>query len=127
LTRAGLDQPDGADTLYAGEGNDVLHIATDDVALGGGGEDEFNVHISQFVSGKPVPLIADFELTEDKIVITYDPAVMSNTTITYTFVENGLLVNVGGVSVLKLEGSYTEAQVSSRVSIVEENSTLVTT
>ena len=127
LTRAGLDQTDGADTLYAGEGDDVLHIATDDVALGGGGEDEFNVHISQFVSGKPVPLIADFELTEDKIVITYDPAVMSNTTITYTSVENGLLVNVGGVSVLKLEGSYTEAQVSSRVSIVEENSTLVTT
>ena len=127
LTRAGLDQTDGADTLYAGEGDDVLHIATDDVALGGGGEDEFNVHISQFVSGKPVPLIADFELTEDKIVITYDPAVMSNTTITYTPVENGLLVNVGGASVLKLEGSYTEAQVSSRVSIVEENSTLVTT
>ena len=55
LTRAGLDQTDGADTLYAGEGDDVLHIATDDVALGGGGEDEFNVHISQFVSGKPVP------------------------------------------------------------------------
>ena len=106
MTRAGLDQPDGADKLYAGEGNDVLHIATDDVALGGGGEDEINVHISQFVSGKPVPLIADFELTEDKIVITYDPAVMSNTTITYTSVENGLLVNVGGVSVLKLEGSY---------------------
>ena len=107
MTRAGLDQPDGADTLYAGEGNDVLHIATDDVALGGGGEDEINVHIS--LSGKPVPLIADFELTEDKIVITYDPAVMSNTTITYTSVENELLVNVGGVSVLKLEGSYTEA------------------
>ena len=127
MTRAGLDQPDGADKLYAGEGNDVLHIATDDVALGEGGEDEINVHISQFVSGKPVPLIADFELTEDKIVITYDPAVMSNTTITYTPVENGLLVNVGGASVLKLEGSYTEAQVSSRVSIVEENSTLVTT
>ena len=127
LTRAGLDQTDGADTLYAGEGNDILHIATDDVALGGGGEDEFNVHISQFVSGKPVPLIADFELTEDKIVITYDPAVMSNTTITYTPVENGFLVNVGGASVLKLEGSYTEAQVSSRVSSVEENSTLVTT
>lgn len=63
--RGRVDQPDGADTLYAGEGNDVLHIATDDVALGGGGEDEFNVHISQFVSGKPVPLIADFELTED--------------------------------------------------------------
>ena len=127
LTRAGLDQTDGADTLYAGEGDDVLHIATDDVALGGGGEDEFNVHISQFVSGKPVPLIADFELTENKIFITYDPAVMSNTTITYTPVENGLLVNVGGASVLKLEGSYTEAQVSSRVSIVEENSTPVTT
>lgn len=127
MTRAGLDQPDGADKLYAGEGNDVLHIATDDVALGGGGEDEINVHISQFVSGKPVPLIADFELTEDKIVITHDPAVMSNTTITYTSVENGLLVNVGGVSVLKLEGSHTEAQVSSRVSLVEENSTLVTT
>jgi hypothetical protein len=35
LTRAGLDQPNGADTLYAGEGNDVLHIATDDVAFGG--------------------------------------------------------------------------------------------
>ena len=90
---------------FAGEGNDVLYIATDDVALGGGGEDEINVHISQFVSGKPFPLIADLELTEDKIVITYDPAVMSNTTITYTSVENGLLVNVGGVSVLKLEGA----------------------
>ena len=72
-------------------------------------------------------MIADFELTEDKIVITYDPAAMSNTTISCTPVENGLLVNVGGASVLKLEGSYTEAQVSSRVSIVEENSTLVTT
>lgn len=110
-----------------GRGDNVLHIATDDFALGGGGEDEFNVHISQFVSGKPIPLIADFELTEDKIVITYDPAAMSNTTITYTSVENGLLVNVGGVSVLKLESSYTEVQVSSRVSIVQENSTLVTT
>ena len=56
-------------------------------------------------------MIADFELIEDKIVITYDPAVMSNTAITNTPVENGLLVNVGGASVLKLEGSYTEAQV----------------
>ena len=127
LTRAGLDQTDGEDTLYAGDGDDVLHIAMDDVALGGGGEDEFNVHFSQFVSGKPVPLIADFELTEDKIFITYDPAVMSNTTITYTPVENGLLANVGGASVVKLEGNYSEAQVSSRVSIVEKNSTLVTT
>ena len=127
LTRAGLDQTDGEDTLYAGDGDDVLHIAMDDVALGGGGEDEFNVYFSQFVSGKPVPLIADFELTEDKIVITYDPAVMSNTTITYTPVENGLLANVGGASVVKLEGNYSEAQVSSRVSIVEKNSTLVTT
>ena len=71
--------------------------------------DEFNVHISQFVSGKPVPLIADCELTEDKIVITYNPATMSNTTITCTSVENGLLVNVGSVSVLRLEDSYTEA------------------
>ena len=97
LTRAELDQTDGADTLYAGEGDDVLHIATDDVALGGGGEDEFNVHISQFASGKPVPLIADFELTEDKIVITDDPAAMSNTTITYTAVENRLLLNAGGL------------------------------
>ena len=72
-------------------------------------------------------MIVDFQLTEDKIVITYDPAAMSNTTITYTPVENGLLVNVGGVSFLKLEGSYTEPQVSSRVSIVEENFTQVTT
>ena len=127
MTHAGLDQPDGADTLYAGEGNDVLHIATDDVALGGGGEDEFNVHISQFASGKPVPLIAYFELTEDKIVITYDPAAMSNTTITYTPVENGLLVNFGGASVLKLEGNYSEAQVLPRVSIVAQNSKLVST
>jgi hypothetical protein len=127
LTRAGLDQTDGSDTLFAGESNDVLHIAMDDVALGGGGEDEFNVHISQFASGKPVPLIADFELTEDKIVITYDPAAMSNTTITYTPVENGLLVNVGGASVLKLEGNHSEAQVSPRVSIVAQNSKLVST
>jgi hypothetical protein len=37
------------------------------------------------------------------------------------------LVNVGGVPVLKLEGSYTEAQVASRVSIIEQNTTLVTT
>ena len=102
LTREGLDQTDGADTLYAGEGDDVLQIATDDVAVGACGEDEFNAHNSQFVSGKPVPLIADFEPTEDKIVITYDPTAMSNTTISYTSVENGLLVNVGAVSVLNL-------------------------
>jgi len=127
LTRAGLNQTGGANTLFAGEGNDVLHIATDDVALGGGGENEFNVHISQVASGKPVPLIADFELTEDKIVITYDPVAMSNMTITYTPVENGLLVNVGGASVLKLEESYSEAQVSPRVSTVAQNSTLVST
>lgn len=36
---------------------------------------------------------------------------MSNTAITYTAVEDGLLVNVDGASILKLEGSYTEAQV----------------
>jgi len=52
---------------------------------------------------------------------------MSNTAITYYAVENGLLVNVGGVAVLKLVGSYTEAKVSSWVIIVGENSTLVTT
>ncbi|MFZ8879304.1 MAG: hypothetical protein ACO3RM_05245 [Paracoccaceae bacterium] len=52
---------------------------------------------------------------------------MSNTATTYTAVENGLLVNVGGVAVLKLAGSYTEAKVSSCVIIVGENSTLVTT
>lgn len=127
LSREGLDQFDGSDTLYAGDGEDVLHFASGDVAFGGGGEDEFNVHISQFASGKPVPLIADFELTEDKIVITYDPSAMSNTATTYAQVEGGLLVNVGGVPVLKLEGSYTEAQVSSRVSIIEQNTTLVTT
>jgi hypothetical protein len=106
--------------------NHKIGRSTDDVALGGCGEDEFNVHNSQFVSGKPVPLIADFELTEDKIVITYDPTAMSNTTISYTSVENGLLVNVGAVSVLNLEDSYTEAQFSSSLSIVKENATLVT-
>ena len=106
--------------------NHKIGRSTDDVALGGCGEDEFNVHNSQFVSGKPVPLIADFELTEDKIVITYDPTAMSNTTISYTSVENGLLVNVGAVSVLNLEDSYTKAQFSSSLSIVEENATLVT-
>ena len=52
---------------------------------------------------------------------------MSNTTITYTSVENELLVNVGGASVLKLEDSYSEAQVSPRVSIVAQNSKLVST
>jgi hypothetical protein len=52
---------------------------------------------------------------------------MSNTATTYAQVEGGLLVNVGGVLVLKFEGSYAEAQVASRVSIIEQNTTLVTT
>ena len=104
-----------------------MDIATGDVALGGGGADEIIVHISQFVSSQSVPLVADFELSEYKIVITHNSATMSNTAITHTAVKDGLLVNVDGASVLKLEGSYTEAQVSSRISIVEENSTLVIT
>jgi len=127
ISRAGLDQPDGADTLYAGIGNDVLHLSTEDVALGGEGEDAFNVHISEFSAGKDVPLIADFETTEDTIILTYDPSKLSNTAIAYTTNPGGLTVNVGGIAVLELEGSYTEAQVSSRVSIVEQNATLVTT
>ena len=61
------------------------------------------------------------------LVATPIRGLMSNTAITYTAVENGLLVNEGGVAVLKLVGSYTEAKVSSCVIIVEENSTLVTT
>jgi Ca2+-binding RTX toxin-like protein len=115
------------DILLGNNGNDDLKGQFGNDLLVGGGEDEFNVHISQFSSGKPVPLIADFELTEDKIVITYDPSAMSNTATTYAQVEGGLLVNVGGVPVLKLEGSYTEVQVASRVSIIEQNTTLVTT
>jgi len=61
------------------------------------------------------------------LVATPIRGLMSNTAITYYAVENGLLVNVGGVAVLKLVGSYTEAKVSSCVIIVGENSTLVTT
>jgi len=61
------------------------------------------------------------------LVATPIRGLMSNTAITYYAVENGLLVNVGGVAVLKLAGSYTEAKVSSCVIIVGENSTLVTT
>ena len=61
------------------------------------------------------------------LVATQIRGLMRNTVINCTAVENGLLVNVGGVAVLKLVGSYTEAKVSSCVIIVGENSTLVTT
>ena len=127
LTREGLDQTDGADTLYAGEGNDVLHIATDDVALGGGGEDEFNVHISQFVIGDFLPKIADFEPTEDRIVITYDPDNTSNVTWPYFSGDDGWILRVGGVDTLFMEGTYSQTQIENVISVVPQNSTLVTT
>ena len=127
LTREGLDQTDGADTLYAGEGNDVLHIATDDVALGGGGEDEFNVHISQFVIGDFLPKIADFEPTEDRIVITYDPDNTSNVTLPYFSGDDGWILRVGGVDTLFMEGTYSQTQIENVISVVPQNSTLVTT
>ena len=79
------------------------------------------------LNGLMLCLIAMPSTDRPKMVITHDPAAMSNTTITYTSVENELLVNVGGASVLKLEDSYSEAQVSPRVSIVAQNSTLVST
>jgi len=127
LTREGLDQTDGAATLYAGKGNDVLHIATDDVALGGGGEDEFNVHISQFVIGDLLPKIADFEPTEDRIVITYDPDNTSNVTLSYFSGDDGWIVRVGGVDTLFIEGTYSQTQIENVISVVPQNSTLVTT
>ena len=124
---AGLDEVDGADTLYGGPGDDVLHIASDDVAYGGEGSDEFNVHTSQMLVSASAPVIEFFEPTEDRIVITYDPNAFSGTPpVTYTVSADQVVVNLNGSAVATLPGSYTEAQIASQVSLQQQNPTLVT-
>ena len=69
--RAAAGDDAATDFLNGGRGADALHIGAGDYANGGSGADSFVVHDIRI--GDPVAQIVDFDPSEDRLVMLYDP------------------------------------------------------
>lgn len=65
------DMERGADTLYGGDGDDILYLGDSDVGFGGAGADTFVSGIWATAGSGPVPVFEDFVSGEDQIVIMH--------------------------------------------------------
>jgi Ca2+-binding RTX toxin-like protein len=68
----GKDDDREADFLNGGSGNDTLTLGVGDIGTGGEGDDSFV--LKEWMSETAVTQIADYDPTQDQLVIVYDPA-----------------------------------------------------
>ena len=101
-----LDDLSQSDTLDGGAGNDSLYMGAGDIATGGDGEDSFVT--GEWVGDSEAPVITDFAVTQDQLVVMYDPsdATAPDLAITST-AEGDLLVSLSGQTIARLVGDTT--------------------
>ena len=88
--------------MFGDDGDDVFYMMRGAVAAGGAGADEFNVEVDWL--NQPVG-IADYDPTEDAIVITVEEGTPISLTITET--ADGWMVELNAVQILLVQGSAT--------------------
>lgn len=79
-TAAGADSLtaiDGVDTLSGGAGNDTMIVGRGDIALGGTGNDIFEID-NRWLESTQVAVINDYTKGEDRLEIHYTPTLNSN-------------------------------------------------
>lgn len=60
------------DSLSGGDGDDLIFLGGNDVALGGNGGDSFVIGLPWIPNADMAPLIRDYDPTEDEIIIGYN-------------------------------------------------------
>ncbi|MDE4131651.1 type I secretion protein [Phaeobacter sp. QD34_3] len=100
------DDPDrNGDSVDGGQGDDTLLFGVDDTVTGGDGADRFIT--GSWLEGQDAATITDFQLGEDQLVYTYDPAAGGEPELTVENAANGsggsdAIVYADGVEVLRI-------------------------
>jgi Ca2+-binding RTX toxin-like protein len=103
---------DGIDTLSGGDGNDQIHLGRGDVAVGGAGDDRFNLDL-RWDEGAQVALITDFTKGTDQLELHYTPVFVGGVevppvvTITYAPDASYATLRLDGEAVAQLTGATT--------------------
>lgn len=92
------------DFLNGGEGDDVLHIGAGDYATGGAGADWFE--LADMAAGDAIANIADYDATEDALVVVFDPAMHPDPVLSLETSENSgdVIVLLDGVPLAMVQG-----------------------
>ncbi len=108
---SGMTAIDGIDTLWGGDGNDLLILGHGDAAIGGAGSDTFALDF-RYDEGPEVCLITDYTRGTDHIELHYTPVFDGNGTeippvlsITFGPANAYALLNLDGVQVAQLTGA----------------------
>ena len=88
--------------MFGDDGDDVFYMMRGAVAAGGSGADEFNVEVDWL--NQPVG-IADYDPTEDAIVIAVEEGTPISLNITET--ADGWMVELNSVQILLVQGPAT--------------------
>ncbi len=105
FTGGSSDQDDG-DVLWGGDGNDTLIIGRDDVAHGGAGSDTFVA--GDYIEDADVAgHVADFNPSEDRIEVIFDPDVDPNPRLEVHDFEDGSGADIvlNGSVILSVSGA----------------------
>lgn len=102
----GSNDQDDADVLWGGSGDDHIILGQGDLAVGGAGADTFTGG-SYIESAEVAGRVADFDPSEDRIEVIFDPAVNPDPTLEVQDFADGSGANIilNGEIILSVEGA----------------------
>lgn len=102
----GSNDQDDADVLWGGSGDDHIILGQSDLAVGGAGSDTFTGG-SYIESAEVAGRVADFDPTEDRIEVIFDPSVNPDPTLEVQDFADGSGANIilNGEIILSVEGA----------------------
>ncbi|UWQ95596.1 hypothetical protein K3728_18375 [Rhodobacteraceae bacterium M385] len=102
----GSNDQDDADVLWGGSGDDHIILGQGDLAVGGAGSDTFTGG-SYIESAEVAGRVADFDPSEDRIEVIFDPSVNPDPTLEVQDFADGSGANIilNGEIILSVEGA----------------------
>lgn len=91
------------DFLNGGTGADLLHLGSGDYGNGGDGADIFQLH--NYGPEDAATQITDFNATDDRLIVLYDPAVHPDPQLSSQSTAAGTTLLLDGVAVANLQGA----------------------